>query len=139
MTARASRPGAAPGLRRFTAAYTGVLTAPGAPPLVFWSLVGRFAFAGSNLALLTYVAAVRRSFVAGVLVAVSLAGTAVAGLAQGRLIDRFGPRRPLNAAGQARSGPLTVRYGYRTAFLACTGVLLLCAAVTAGRRWSKAG
>ncbi|MEU8650007.1 MFS transporter [Streptomyces sp. NPDC048737] len=80
------------------AGYLAVLTTPGAPRPAVWSLVGRFGFAGSNLALLTYVQAVTGSFAfAGAMMALSLAGTALTGPVQGRLIDRFGPRRPLLA------------------------------------------
>lgn len=37
--------------------YRSILTAPGTPPLVIWSLLGRLAFAMTNLSLLLYVRA----------------------------------------------------------------------------------
>lgn len=76
--------------------YLAVLSAPGVPRLVVWSLAGRFGFAGSNLALLTYLHEVTGSLgFAGSMMALSLVGTALTGLLQGRLVDRFGLRRPL--------------------------------------------
>ena len=86
------------------AGYRAVLTAPGLPALVTWSLLGRLAFAMTNLSLLLDVSAVSGSYAfAGGMTAVSLIGTAAGAVAQGRLIDRFGPTRPLLA--------LVVAYG----------------------------
>lgn len=88
--------------------YRAVLTATGAPPLVLWSLLGRLAFAMTNLSLLLYVSAASGSYAfAGGMTAVSLIGTAAGAIGQGRLIDRFGPSRPLLALAAAY-GPLSL-------------------------------
>ncbi|MGW3648962.1 MFS transporter [Streptomyces sp. NPDC000878] len=88
--------------------YRTVLTAPGALPLVLWSLLGRLAFAMTNLSLLLYVSAVGGSYAfAGSMTAVSLIGTAASAIGQGRLIDRYGPTRPLLALAAAY-GPLSL-------------------------------
>jgi MFS family permease len=88
--------------------YRAVLTASGAPPLVVWSLLGRLAFAMTNLSLLLYVSAASGSYAfAGSMTAVSLIGTAAGAIGQGRLIDRFGPSRPLLVLAAAY-GPLSL-------------------------------
>lgn len=91
-----------------SASYRAVLTAPGAMPLVIWSLLSRLAFAMTNLSLLLYVSAASGSYAfAGGMTAVSLIGTAAGAIGQGRLIDRFGPSRPLLAL-TAAYGPLSL-------------------------------
>ncbi|MCI3273425.1 MFS transporter [Streptomyces cylindrosporus] len=77
-------------------------------PLVIWSLLSRLAFAMTNLSLLLYVSAASGSYAfAGGMTAVSLIGTAAGAIGQGRLIDRFGPSRPLLAL-TAAYGPLSL-------------------------------
>lgn len=96
------------GRRDRTSGYRAVLTAPGALPLVAWSLLGRLAFAMTNLSLLLYVSAATGSYAfAGSMTAVSLIGTAAGAIGQGRLIDRFGPSRPLLVLATAY-GPLSL-------------------------------
>jgi MFS family permease len=73
-----------------------VLTVPGAPSMAVWSLAGRFGFSMMNLSLLLFVQAETGSYAtAGALSAASLLGTAAGTVVQGRLIDRYGPTRPL--------------------------------------------
>jgi MFS family permease len=69
---------------------------PGAVPMAVWSLVGRFGFAMTNVGLLLFVEARTGSYgVAGAVSAASLVGTALGMVGQGRLVDRYGPTRPL--------------------------------------------
>jgi len=69
---------------------------PGAVPMAVWSLVGRFGFAMTNVGLLLFVEARTGSYgIAGAVSAASLVGTAVGMVGQGRLVDRYGPSRPL--------------------------------------------
>jgi len=73
-----------------------VLAVPGARSMAAWSFLGRFGFAMTNIGLLLFVQARTGSYgIAGALSAASLVGTAVGTVAQGRLIDRYGPTRPL--------------------------------------------
>lgn len=75
-----------------------MLAVAGAPAMMIWSLIGRFGFGMANLSLLLFVSARTGSYAAaGLVSAVSLLGTAAGTVAQGRLIDRFGPTRPLLA------------------------------------------
>jgi MFS family permease len=69
---------------------------PGAVPMAAWSLLGRFGFAMTNVGLLLFVEARTGSYgIAGAVSAASLVGTAVGMVGQGRLVDRYGPTRPL--------------------------------------------
>ncbi|MDO0938086.1 MFS transporter [Streptomyces sp. DG2A-72] len=62
----------------------------------------------TNLSLLLYVSATSGSYaLAGSMTAVSLIGTAAGAIGQGRLIDRFGPSRPLLVLAAAY-GPLSL-------------------------------
>ncbi|MEV0322671.1 MFS transporter [Streptomyces sp. NPDC050658] len=62
------------------------------------SLLGRLGTAMANLSLLLYVNAASGSYAfAGGTIGVSLIGAAIGAIGQGRLIDRFGPSRPLLA------------------------------------------
>jgi hypothetical protein len=71
---------------------------PGATSMALWSLGGRFGYAMTNVALLLFVQARTGSYgVAGAVSAASLLGTAAGMVGQGRLIDRYGPTRPLIA------------------------------------------
>jgi MFS family permease len=73
---------------------------PEAVPMAAWSLVGRFGFAMTNVGLLLNVSARTGSYgIAGALSAASLVGTAVGMVGQGRLVDRYGPTRPLLVLG----------------------------------------
>jgi MFS family permease len=80
-------------------AYRAALTAPGAAVPVLFSAVGRLPVAMYALATLLYVQGATGSFAAaGLVSAGSLVGVAVGSVAQGRLVDRLGPTRPLLAA-----------------------------------------
>jgi len=69
---------------------------PGSVSMAGWSLLGRFGFAMTNVGLLLFVQARTGSYgIAGAVSAASLIGTAVGMVGQGRLLDRFGPTRPL--------------------------------------------
>ncbi len=79
--------------------YRAALTAPGALVPVLASAVGRFPIAMVGFATLLYVQRVTGSFaVAGLVSAGLLAGQSVGAVAQGRLMDRCGPTRPLLGA-----------------------------------------
>lgn len=76
--------------------YRAALTAPGALVPVLSSALGRLPIAMFGLATLLYVQRVSGSFAAaGLVTAGALAGVSVGSVAQGRLIDRVGPTRPL--------------------------------------------
>lgn len=76
--------------------YRAALTAPGARWPVLASLLGRLPIAMISLALLLYVHRQTGSFAAaGLASAGTLVGVAVGSVVQGRLIDKFGPTRPL--------------------------------------------
>ena len=73
-----------------------VLRLPGVPAMAAWSFAGRVGFGMLNLSLLLFVAARSGSYAtAGAMSAVSLLGTAVGTVVQGRVMDRYGPSRPL--------------------------------------------
>jgi MFS family permease len=77
-------------------AYRAALTSPGALVPVLASALGRFPIAMIGLATLLYVQAMTGSFaVAGLVSAGTLAGVSLGSVAQGRLMDRGGPTRPL--------------------------------------------
>ncbi len=85
---------AQPGDRRASGSTRTVVFLPGAPPMVAWSFVGRFAVGMMNLSLLLFIRAETGSYaVAGAMSAAGLVGTAAGTLVQGRLIDRYGPSR----------------------------------------------
>jgi len=76
--------------------YRRALTAPGARGPVLFSLLGRMPIAMIGLAMLLYVRASTGSFaIAGLVSAAVLVGVAAGSVVQGRVIDRFGPTRPL--------------------------------------------
>ncbi|MGX7823469.1 MFS transporter [Actinokineospora sp. 24-640] len=76
--------------------YRAALTTPGARGPVLASLVGRLPIAMVGLSLLLYVQAKTGSFaIAGLVSAGTLVGVAMGSVAQGRLMDRVGPTRPL--------------------------------------------
>jgi hypothetical protein len=76
--------------------YRAALTAPGAAVPVLASAVGRFPIAMLPLATLLYVQRATGSFAAaGVVSAGQMIGVAAGSVAQGRVIDRMGPSRPL--------------------------------------------
>src|SRR5215213_8979490 len=76
--------------------YRAALSAPGAPAPVLASALGRLPIAMFGLATLLYVQRTTGSFAAGGLVtAGALTGVSLGSIAQGRVIDRFGPTRPL--------------------------------------------
>ncbi|GAA5121597.1 MFS transporter [Pseudonocardia adelaidensis] len=76
--------------------YRAALTAPGAAVPVLASAVGRFPIAMLPLATLLYVQHETGSFaVAGLVSAGQMVGVASGAVAQGRVIDRLGPSRPL--------------------------------------------
>lgn len=77
-------------------AYRAALTAPGARVPVLASALGRLPIAMFGLATLLYVQQRSGSFaVAGLVSAGALLGVSIGSVAQGRLIDRVGPTRPL--------------------------------------------
>jgi len=76
--------------------YRRALTAPGARGPVLFSLLGRMPIAMIGLAMLLYVRTSTGSFaIAGLVSAAVLVGVAAGSVVQGRVIDRFGPTRPL--------------------------------------------
>ena len=76
--------------------YRAALSAPGARLPVLASAIGRLGIAMIGLAMLLYVQRSTGSFaVAGLVSAGGLVGASVGSVAQGRVIDRLGPTRPL--------------------------------------------
>jgi MFS family permease len=76
--------------------YRAALTAPGAAVPVLASAIGRLPIAMLPLATLLYVQRVTGSFAAaGLVSAGTMIGVAAGSVAQGRVIDRLGPSRPL--------------------------------------------
>jgi hypothetical protein len=76
--------------------YRAALTAPGAAVPVIASAVGRFPIAMLPLATLLYVQRATGSFAAaGLVSAGQMIGVAAGSVAQGRVVDRLGPSRPL--------------------------------------------
>jgi MFS family permease len=76
--------------------YRAALTAPGALPPTLASALGRLPIAMFGLATLLYVQRATGSFAAaGLVTAAALTGVSVGSVAQGRLMDRVGPTRPL--------------------------------------------
>lgn len=76
--------------------YRRALTAPGARGPVLFSLLARMPIAMIGLAMLLYVRTTTGSFAtAGLVSAAVLVGVAAGSVGQGRIIDRFGPTRPL--------------------------------------------
>ncbi|HXV91928.1 MAG TPA: MFS transporter [Pseudonocardia sp.] len=76
--------------------YRAALTAPGAAGPVMLSALGRLPIAMLSLATLLYVQRATGSFAAaGLVSAGALAGVSLGSVAQGRLVDRLGPTRPL--------------------------------------------
>jgi MFS family permease len=88
--------GAAAPTSRRTGHYRLLVRQPGAMRIATLSLLGRLAFAMTNLSLLLYVnAATDNLAVAGAAAATNLVGTAVTAVIQGRWFDRYGVRRTL--------------------------------------------
>ena len=78
--------------------YRAALTTPGMRGPVVASLLARLPIAMVGLSLLLYVERATGSFaVAGMVSAAALVGVAMGSVVQGRLMDRFGPTRPLIA------------------------------------------
>ena len=78
--------------------YRAALTTPGMRGPVVASLLARLPIAMVGLSLLLYVERATGSFaVAGMVSAAALTGVALGSVVQGRLMDRFGPTRPLLA------------------------------------------
>jgi hypothetical protein len=76
--------------------YRAALTAPGAVGPALFSALGRLPVAMYGLAVLLYVQGVTGSFAAaGLVSAGALVGVAIGSVAQGRVVDRLGPTRPL--------------------------------------------
>jgi len=76
--------------------YRAALTTPGMRGPVVASLLARLPIAMVGLSLLLYVERATGSFaVAGMVSAAALTGVALGSVVQGRLMDRFGPTRPL--------------------------------------------
>lgn len=79
--------------------YRAALTTPGAALPVLASAVGRLPIAMLTLATLLYVEGTTGSYaIAGLVSAGTLVGVSAGSVAQGRLIDRIGPTRPLLVA-----------------------------------------
>ncbi|GAA1019729.1 MULTISPECIES: MFS transporter [Amycolatopsis] len=82
--------------RTTLADYRAALTAPGSRGPVIASILARLPIAMIGISALLYVQRETGSFAAaGLVSASSLAGVSVGAVVQGRLIDRFGPSRPL--------------------------------------------
>ncbi|PRY46182.1 MFS transporter [Umezawaea tangerina] len=78
--------------------YRAALTTPGMRGPVIAAVLARLPIAMVGLSLLLYVQRTTGSFaIAGLVSAGSLVGVAVGAVVQGRLMDRFGPTRPLLA------------------------------------------
>ncbi|KOV80555.1 MFS transporter [Nocardia sp. NRRL S-836] len=78
--------------------YRAALTTPGMRGPVVASLLARLPIAMVGLSLLLYVERATGSFAAaGLVSAAALVGVAMGSVVQGRLMDRFGPTRPLAA------------------------------------------
>ncbi|WP_376768881.1 MFS transporter [Amycolatopsis acididurans] len=76
--------------------YRAALSTPGSRRPLIASLLGRLPIAMTGLAAMLYVQRETGSFaIAGLVSASSLVGVAMGSVVQGRLIDRFGPTRPL--------------------------------------------
>jgi MFS family permease len=76
--------------------YRAALTTPGARTAVLTSLLGRMPIAMVGLSLLLYVQRETGSFaIAGFVSAGSLIGVSIGAVAQGRIMDRLGPTKPL--------------------------------------------
>jgi MFS family permease len=89
-------PGAVSASSASLADYRAALSAPGAAVPVLASAVGRLPIAMLPLATLLYVQQVNGSFAAaGLVSAGTMIGVAVGSVAQGRVMDRLGPSRPL--------------------------------------------
>jgi MFS family permease len=89
--------------------YRAALTAPGAGWPVLASLLARLPVAMGSIAILVYVQRTTGTFAsAGLVSAGALVGVAVGSVAQGRLIDRLGPTRPLLAVSVAFAAVVTL-------------------------------
>ncbi len=89
--------------------YRAALTAPGAGRPVLASLLARLPVAMGSIAILVYVQRTTGTFAsAGLVSAGALVGVAVGSVAQGRLIDRLGPTRPLLAVSVAFAAVVTL-------------------------------
>jgi hypothetical protein len=76
--------------------YRAALTTPGAVVPALFSALGRLPVAMYGLAVLLYVQGMTGSFAAaGLVSAGALVGVATGSVAQGRIVDRLGPTRPL--------------------------------------------
>jgi MFS family permease len=111
--------------------YAEVLRAPHVAALVASTLLARFPIGINALAVVLYLRASTGSFaIAGAVAGSLAAGSGVGAPAQGRLVDRFGPRRVLVPLGVVHASALGALVA--TAELgAPTGVLVLCG-LTAG-------
>lgn len=89
--------------------YRTALTAPGARGPVITSLLGRLPIAMVGLALMLYVQRETGSFAAaGLVSAGALIGVACGSVAQGRIMDRVGPTKPLYAMSAVFAALVTV-------------------------------
>ena len=89
--------------------YRAALTAPGAGWPVLASMLARLPVAMGSIAILVYVQRTTGTFAsAGLVSAGALVGVAVGSVAQGRLIDRLGPTRPLLAVSVAFAAVVTL-------------------------------
>ncbi|MGW1682592.1 MFS transporter [Saccharopolyspora sp. NPDC002376] len=89
--------------------YRTALTAPGARGPVITSLLGRLPIAMVGLALMLYVQRETGSFAAaGLVSAGALIGVACGSVAQGRIMDRIGPTKPLYVMSAVFAAMVTV-------------------------------
>src|SRR5438094_30063 len=87
--------------------YRAALTTPDMAWPVFSSVLARLPIAMIGLSALLYVQRETGSFAtAGLVSASGLVGVALGAVAQGRLIDRFGPTRPLLAVSALFAGAM---------------------------------
>ncbi len=88
--------------------YRAAQTAPGAARPVLASLLARLPIAMGSIAILIYVQRSTGSYAsAGLVSAGTLLGVATGSVAQGRLIDRLGPTRPLPVMSVAFAASVT--------------------------------
>ncbi|MDT8910851.1 MFS transporter [Amycolatopsis sp. PS_44_ISF1] len=94
--------------RTTLADYRTALTVPGSRRTVLASVLARLPIAMIGISALLYVQRETGSFAtAGLVSASSLAGVSVGAVIQGRLIDRFGPTRPLLVTALVLTGAMT--------------------------------
>ena len=109
--------------------YAAVLRAPHVAALIAATLLARFPIGINALAIILYLRAERGSFaVAGAVAGALAAGSGIGAPVQGRLVDRFGPRRVLVPLGLVHAAALgaivaTAEAGAPVAVLVACGLI----------------